>query len=61
MEIYTTNTVLARCYGLRKIHKEDYSLRLVISTINIPNRFLEHNRWIKVKSHTKLDEKEFLK
>ena len=34
-DIDTTNTVLARCYGLRKIHKENYPLRLVVSTINI--------------------------
>ena len=47
-DIDTTNIALARWYGLRKIHKENYPLRLVISTI-------------KVKSHTKLDEKEFLK
>ena len=120
-DIDTTNTVLARCYGLRKIHKENYPLRLVVSTINTPTRFLEQNfnttlknslsksnytvknswefqkiiviktitdshvmisldvvamfpnipldlvkkavsnRWIKVKSHTKLDKKEFLK
>ena len=40
-DIDTTNTVLARCYGLRKIHKENYPLRLVISTINTPTRFLE--------------------
>ena len=120
-DIDTTNTVLARCYGLRKIQKEKYSLRLVVWTINTPTRFLEKNfnmilknslsksnytfknswefqkiivtktipdghvmisldvlamfpnilldlvkkavsnRWIKVKSHTKLDKKEFLK
>ena len=41
--IDTTNTVLARCHGLRKIHKENYPLRLVISTINTPTRFLEEN------------------
>ena len=119
-DIDTTNTVLARCYRLRKIHKENYPLRLVVWTINKPTRFLEENfnmilknslsksnytvkniwefqkiivtktipdghvmislhvvamfpnipmdlvkkavcnRWIKVKSHTKLDGKEFL-
>ena len=42
-DIDTTNTVLARCYGLRKIHKENYPLRLVVSTINTPTRFLEQN------------------
>lgn len=42
-DIDTTNTVLARCYGLRKIHKENYPLRLVISTINSPTKFLEKN------------------
>ena len=42
-DIDTTNTVLARCYGLRKIHKENYPLRLIISTINTPTRFLEQN------------------
>ena len=112
---------MARCYGLRKIHKENYPLRLVVSTINTPTSFSEENfntilknslsksnytdknswefrkiivtktipdghvmisldvvamfskipldlvkkavsnRWIKVKSHTKLDKKEFLK
>ena len=120
-DIDTTNTVLARRYGLKKIHKENYPLRLVVSTINTPTRFLDQNfniivknslsnanytvknswefhkiivtktipdghvmisldvvamfpniplelvkkavsnRWIKVKSHTKLDGKEFLK
>ena len=120
-DIDTTNTVLAGCYGLRKIHKENYPLGLVVSTIDTPTRFLEEyfnmilknsltksnytvknswefnniivtktvpdgpvmisldvvamfpniplylvkksvsNAWIKVKSHTKLDEKEFLK
>ena len=38
-DIDTTNTVLARCYGLRIIHKENYPLRLVISTINTSTRF----------------------
>ena len=32
-DINTTNTVLARCCGLRKIHKENYPLRLVVSTM----------------------------
>ena len=112
---------MTRCYGLRKIHKENYPLRLVVSTINTPTRILEENfnmilknslsksnytvknswefqkiivtktipdghvmislyvvamfpnipldlvkkavsnGWIKVKSHTKLNKKEFLK
>ena len=120
-DIDTTNTLLARCYGLRKILRENYSLRLVVSTIYTSTRFLEQNfntilknslsmsnytvknnwefqkimiaktisdghvmisldvvamfpniplelvkkavsnRFNKVKSHTKLDEKEFLK
>ena len=120
-DIDTTNIVLARCYGMIKIHKDNYPLRLVISTINTPTRFLEQNfniilknslpksnctvknnwgfqkiivtktvpdghvmislgvvamfpniplelvkkavsnRWIKVKSHKKFDEKQFLK
>ena len=42
-DIDTMNTVLTRCNGLRKIHKENYPLRLVISTINTPTRFLEQN------------------
>ena len=43
-DIDTTNTVLARCYGLAKIPKEKYPLILVISTINTPRtRFLEQN------------------
>ena len=42
-DIDTTNTVLARCYGLRKIHKENYPLRLVNSNINKSTRFLEPN------------------
>ena len=40
-DIDTKNTDLARCYGLRKIHKENYALRLVISTTNTPTRFLK--------------------
>ena len=31
------------CYGIRKIHNENYPLRLVISIINTPTRFLEPN------------------
>ena len=42
-DIDAANTVSAGCYGLRKIHKENYPLRLVISTINTPTRFLEPN------------------
>ena len=42
-DIDTTNTVLARCYGLRKVHKENYPLRLDVLTINTPTRFLEEN------------------
>ena len=42
-DVDTTNTVLAKCYGLRKIHKKNYPLRLVVSTINTPTRFLEEN------------------
>ena len=42
-DINTTNTVLASCYALRKIHKENYHLRLVVSTINTPTGFLEEN------------------
>ena len=122
MDIDTTNAVLARCYESRKIHKENHPLRLVVSTINTPTKFLEKNfnmilenslskynytvknswefqkiivtktipnghvmisldvaaamfpnilldlakkavlnRWIRDKSHTKLDKKEFLK
>ena len=38
-DIDTSNTVLARCYGLRKFHKENYPLRLVISIINTATRF----------------------
>ena len=32
-DIDTTNTVLARCYGLRTIHKENYPLRLVFFVV----------------------------
>ena len=51
-DVDTTNTFLARCYGLRKIDKENYPLRLVISAIiantitqysYTPTRFLERN------------------
>ena len=42
-DVDTTNSVLVRYYGLRKIHKKTYPLRLVISTINTPTRLLEQN------------------
>lgn len=42
-DINTEDTVLARCYGLRKIHKDGCPLRIVISTINTPTKFLEQN------------------
>ena len=42
-DIDTTNTVLARRYRLRKIHKENYPLRPVTSTINTPTRFIGQN------------------
>ena len=32
-DIDTTNTVLARCFGLRRIHKKNYPLRLVVQFI----------------------------
>lgn len=35
-----TNTVLSRAYGLPKIHKQNYPLRPIISTINSPTHFL---------------------
>ena len=42
-DIDTPITVSARCYGLRKIHKENYPLRLVVSIINTPTRFKKKN------------------
>ena len=35
-----TDTVLAKCYGLPKIHKQDTTLRPIISLINSPTHFL---------------------
>ena len=35
------NTVLAKCYGLPKIHKQDIPLRPIISLINSPTHFLD--------------------
>ena len=39
-DVDAINTVLPRCFVLIKIHKENYPLRLVISTINTPTKFL---------------------
>ena len=39
----------ARCSGIIRISKENYSLRLVISTINNPTTFLEQNSNILIK------------
>ena len=39
-QLTLTSTVLARCYGLPKIHKKDVPLRLIISLINSPTYFL---------------------
>ena len=39
-DIDTTNTVFARCYGLKKNHKENYPLRLVVSTINTSSQII---------------------
>ena len=46
----TAVTVLARCNGLRKIYKKNYPLRLVISTVNTPNRFSEQTFDMKLKA-----------
>ena len=42
-DVDTTNTVFAGCYNLKKIHKENYPLRLFNSTNNTPTRSLEQN------------------
>ncbi|KAL7296555.1 hypothetical protein TKK_0009987 [Trichogramma kaykai] len=34
------NTILAKCYGLPKIHKPSLSFRPIISTVNSPTHFL---------------------
>ena len=39
-QLTLTSTVLARCYGLPKIHKKDIPLRPIISLINSPTYFL---------------------
>lgn len=36
--VSSENTVLSRCYGLYKIHKKDFPLKIVVSTINSPTR-----------------------
>ena len=35
------NTVLPRCYGLYKIHKEGYPMRIIVSSLNSPTIALE--------------------
>ena len=45
-----TNTNIARCYGLPKIHKKDVPLRPIISTINSPTHFLSKILYNQIKN-----------
>ncbi|KAL7291732.1 hypothetical protein TKK_0014519 [Trichogramma kaykai] len=45
-----TNTILAKCYGLPKIHKPSLSFRPIISTINSPTHFLASVLYNNLKS-----------
>ena len=45
-----TNTNIARCYGLPKIHKKDIPLRPIISTINSPTHFLSKTLYNHIKN-----------
>ena len=40
IQLRQTNTHLAKCYGLPKIHKPTLSVRPIISTVNSPTHFL---------------------
>lgn len=42
-----TNMFLAKCYGLRKIHKEDVPLRPLISLVNSSTYFLAKVMYIR--------------
>ena len=45
-----TNTTLAKCYGLPKIHKKDVPVRAIISLINSPTHFLSKTIYNEIKS-----------
>ena len=49
-----TNTVLAKCYGLPKIHKQDIPLRPIISLINSPTHFLAKILYDELKDSIKV-------
>ena len=48
------NTVLAKCYGLPKIHKQDTPLRPIISWINSPTHFLVKILYYELKDSIKV-------
>ena len=41
-QLTLTDTVLTKCYGLPKIHKEDAPLRPIISLVNSPTYWLSN-------------------
>ncbi|KAL7307629.1 hypothetical protein TKK_0000317 [Trichogramma kaykai] len=49
-DLTQTNTILAKCYGLPKIHKKDIPLRPIISTINSPTHFLSKTLYDSIKN-----------
>ena len=49
-----TNTTLAKCYGLPKIHKKDVPFRPIISLINSPTHFLAKIIYNEIKHSIKI-------
>ena len=53
-QLTLTNTVLAKCYGLPKIHEQDTPLRPIISLINSPTHFLAKILYDELKDSIKV-------
>ena len=51
-----SNTTLAKCYGLPKIHKKDVPFRPIISLVNSPTHFLAKIIYNEIKSSIKIPE-----
>ena len=53
-QLTLTNTVIAKCYGLPKIHKQDTPLRPIISLINSPTHILAKILYNELKDSIKV-------
>ena len=53
VQLTLTNATLAKAYGLPKIHKKEYPLRPIISSVNSPTHFLAQTLYHYIKQHKK--------